>query len=577
MKRNLLAVILKLLTVLLVSLVLTGMTMFTLPKSIWPTVFTWPGQFDTNGIPLTPPLYNDSASSSPTNNPDFLNYITATLPEQVNQSANASLFPTGANNDYYNIYLNAPAKVELSFVYEGAGYRNSLGYFTFDPANPPQKVASTIVVDKIIFPNASLYNSGGSLNGLRTGDTVDLGTFNATPDQPIGIGFTVLADGFQYTSTNGGVKPSPDLNWVFYSLSGLNPEKSPSNRHMVLIKDPKSGLIALGMEDMNREMGSDQDFNDVLYRVKVTPESAIANIASIYTKPLGDRDGDGVTDALDEFPDDPERASSTWYPSKTGWNTLAYEDFWPIAGDYDMNDLVLHYRCRQILKADGTVKEIEVLYELVAMGASGHNGFALELTGIPVATQLDYSRLKFNGGAASSISPVQSVLGKLNNNLVFRIFNDAYLAFGMSPDDDVLVNTIKGGVSKPAVTYQLNVAFKNTVAKSAFVYTAPYNPFLFKGNAVAVEIHLPGYAPTSAVDSSRFGTFDDNTSLAAKRYYVSKQGHPWALNLPSTWKWPSERTDILRAYPDLKAWAESGGAQKSAWYSTPSAIPATIY
>jgi len=385
-----------------------------------------------------------------------------------------------------------------------------------------------------------------------------------------------VANGFMY-SNGGAVAPYPDPNWIFYSLSGLNPEVLAVNkRHMVLLKDPKSGLIALGMEDMNRDKGSDSDMNDIIYRLKVTPETAISNSSSFYSKPVGDRDGDGVPDVLDEFPDDNQRASSIWYPSKTGWGTLAYEDVWPSTGDYDMNDLVILYNYRQILRADGTVKEVEIQYKLSAMGARQNNGFAVELTGIASATP-HTATLSVNGAAKAGFAATATVLGKTNNNLVFRIFTDAYAEFGLVPTADVRVNTIKGGVTKTPLTYKMNVVFTTPRAKSTFTYAQPYNPFLFKGNSVAEEVHLPGYAPTSSADTSTFGTLNDNTNLVAKRYYVSKLGHPWALNIPSAWKWPAEGIDVLRAYPDLKAWAESGGVQKPAWYTNPSTNSAYIY
>ena len=588
MKRITSSTTIKLVAILIVSALLTGLSLFPLPVTSWPTVYTWPkfvgdplGQYDTGAIPLSPPLTNDAASTSPTNNATFLAYVNATLPERINETNNISLLPPNAPDDNYNIYLNAPAKVEISFVYEGAGYRSSLGYFTFNPATPPTlatKPLASMLVDKIIFPNASFYNSGGTVNGLHTGDTVSLGTFTPAAGTQIGIGFMLVADGYMYGNP-GGVRPSPNPNAVFYSIMGLNPETLPEMKpHMVLIRDPDSGLIALAMEDMNRNPGSgcDHDFNDVVYRIKVTPESAIVNLANIYNKRFPDADNDGVADTLDEFPTDPERASSVWYPSKTTWGILAYEDSWPSSGDYDMNDLVVLYNYRQILKADGTIKEVEVQYKLSAMGARQNNGFAVELTGVPTATA-HTATLSVNGVTKTGFAATASVFNKLNNNLVFRLFNDAYAEFSLAPTADVRVNTIKGGVSKAQILYKMNVVFNTPLAKSAFTYAPPYNPFLFKGNSIADEVHLPGYAPTSSVDSAKFGTLDDNTSLAAKRYYVNKLGHPWALNLPSTWKWPAEGIDILRAYPDFKAWAESAGVQKPAWYATPGSNAAYIY
>ncbi len=597
--------------ILLMAVCLTGMIKI-LPIPLWPTVFSLT-DIDITGIPKTPPKYNLSTSDPlvAAEYKTLLNYVLLTLPERTNQSTNQILFPelSGVIYDYkrYNVILDRAADVEISFVYENAGYRNSLGYFSFDPAHPPTRLDLTtgtsvnkVMVDAIIFPNASFFNAGGSVNGLYTGDTLKITidapklagySWNAGKDCTVagnctaGIGFFLVADGYQnivnfsQVSTNGGVRPYPDPNWVFYSLKEMNPETDINLRqHMTLLNVPNTSLFALAFEDMNRSAGSgcDHDFNDAVYRLTVNPIAAFTNKNSIYSAPItNDNDNDGVPNSVDEFPSDSQRASSVWYPSKTGWNTLAYEDMWPSTGDYDMNDLVVNYRYRQILRADGTIKEIEVLYQLTATGAGQHDGFALELTGIPFATQLDYATLKINGATASNISPIQSVLGNTNIYQVFRIFGDAYVSFGLSSTDSRKVNTVKGGVTKPAITYQLNVAFKDTLTKSLFTYTPPYNPFLFKSNSVGEEVHLPGYPPTSGADKSRFNTSDDDSGV--KGYYLSKLGHPWALNIPSAWKWPEEAIDIQRAYPDFKAWAESGGVQKPAWYLTPSTNSAYIH
>jgi LruC domain-containing protein len=554
---------------------------------------------DGSGIPLAP--YRYSLAQTPAQVAEFnnlLNYTLLTLPEWRNQSNNLDLFPElkpGGNYDLerYNVILNQAATIDVSFVYEGAGYRNSLGYFTFDPANPPTRAslmtngsANKVLVDGIIFPNASLFNAGGSYNGLYTGDTMKL-TFNnlasyawnqgkdcsVVGNCKLGVGFFLVADGFQnitdpYTgiSTNGGVRPYPDPNWVFYSLRDLNPEvNTVSNpdisQHTVLLNVPNTNLYAIGFEDMNRTPGgsTDHDFNDVVYRLSVTPNAAFSNSSKVYGKVANDSDGDGVPDNVDEFPLDPTRATSSWYPSKSTWNTLAYEDMWPSHGDYDMNDLVVQYRYRLIRNAAGTVKELELYYQLAAAGAGNHSGFGLELTGIPKSTPLDYARLSINGAAAQAITPATT------NNLVFRVFNDALSELGGGTQ----INTVPGGTRAALKTYQLNIAFTTPLPTSAFSYGPPYNPFLFGTNAQGTEVHLPGRQPTSAASVALFGTQDDNTSVAAQRYYVDKQGHPWALDLPSGWKWPTEYTDIATAYPYFKPWAESGGVSNTDWYTKP--------
>ena len=601
MKRNLIKILTRTAAVLSGATLLMGAALV-LPINRWPTVFPLSmlnasnqtvTTLDGSGIPLAP--YKYSLAQTPAQLAEFnnlLNQTLKTLPEWSNQSNNLDLFPElkpGGIYDLerYNVILNQAATIDVSFVYEGAGYRNSLGYFTFDPANPPTRAtsltsngsANKVLVDGIIFPNASLFNSGGSYNGLYTGDSMKL-TFNnlasyawnqgkdcsVAGNCKLGVGFFLVADGFQnitdpYTgiSTNGGVRSYPDPSWVFYSLRDLNPEVNPANKqHTVLLNVPNTNLYAIGFEDMNREKGSDHDFNDVVYRLNVTPNAAFSNSSKIYGQ-VADTDGDGVPDNVDEFPLDPARTTSTWYPSKTTWNTLAYEDMWPSHGDYDMNDLVVQYRYRLIRNAAGTVKELELYYQLVAAGAGNHSGFGLELTGIPKSTPLDYARLRVNGGASQTIAPAAT------NNLMFRVFNDALGELGGGTQ----INTVSGGTTAALKTYQLNVAFTTPLASSAFTYGPPYNPFLFGTNALGTEVHLPGRPPTSAANAALFGTKDDNTSVAAQRYYVDAQGHPWALELPSGWKWPTEYTDIATAYPYFKAWAESGGVSNTDWYAKP--------
>ena len=144
--------------ILLPSLLLVATTLMgaalVLPIKTWPTVFPLSmlnasgktvTSLDGSGIPLAP--YRFSLAQTPAQIAEFntlLNYALVTLPERKNQSNNLDLFPElkpGGSYDLqrYNVILNQAATVDVSFVYEGAGYRNSLGYFTFDPANPPTR------------------------------------------------------------------------------------------------------------------------------------------------------------------------------------------------------------------------------------------------------------------------------------------------------------------------------------------------------------------------------------------------------------------------------------------------------
>ena len=71
--------------------------------------------------------------------------------------------------------------------------------------------------------------------------------------------------------------------------------------------------------------------------------------------------------------------ASAVYPGENDWVTLAYEDKWPFAGDYDFNDVVLNYRTTQLIEGGGVIG-YKIDGELVGIGATYHNGFGVRLT-----------------------------------------------------------------------------------------------------------------------------------------------------------------------------------------------------
>lgn len=179
------------------------------------------------------------------------------------------------------IVLEDHADVWVTFVGEGAGYKNVLGFYTYDVNNPsptaPQPEEITIV-----FPNVSAKNSGGS---LEVGHKVKIGRFTAGT----GIGWVLLANGW-----NGRVTPGL---WQLYSNTDYNPEAQEELRyHNVLLNDPDNERIILGFEDIRRDYGScDQDFNDALFYITANPYTALKtqnyNKITDYTPVSSGNDG----------------------------------------------------------------------------------------------------------------------------------------------------------------------------------------------------------------------------------------------------------------------------------------------
>ncbi len=220
------------------------------------------GTYDNQGRPNYLVNPSDIVSTS------FRNSISTTLPEtRPLPIYNPRLIADGRTE---TIDLKCPSDVWITFVDEGAGYRNALGYYTFNTDNPPT-IAPTASQIKIIFPNASKSGFGGA---LTVGDKVFLGNFPAKT----GIGFVLMADGWNGTIVTSG-------NWTLFSNSTFNPETNASDKkHTVLIRDSATNRIVIGFEDIRRDnINCDQDFNDVLFYATVSPINCVNTLDSIPT------------------------------------------------------------------------------------------------------------------------------------------------------------------------------------------------------------------------------------------------------------------------------------------------------
>ncbi len=498
--------------------------------------------YDTNGIPRT--LMNISSQLPAT----LLDEIYKRLPESKDIRTNDPRLITddlGAN-----INLLEEAEVTVAFVYEGAGYRNSVGFFSYDTSNKPR--AFSELNTKILFPNFSLPL-------LKFGDAVKLGKFKAGT----GIGFTIVSNGWTGTAVN----PNQPSNTIFQTFKSLNPEPAGTNNlnaHTVLLSKPESELLVLGFEDINRTFsGCDHDFNDVLVAIKVSPFSAIdlSQVQALSTV-VKDTDGDGVRDDLDAFPLDPERAARRFYPSATGYGYLTFEDNWPNKGDFDMNDVVVGYRVMEILNARNEVVDLTLTYAITARGGTAEDGFGVHLPGVaPNAINLATSTLKIQNQAPVALAPESG-----QTDVVFILSPNVKTltpTSGSWPCSSFF-NTVSKCPRFAPVPLVAEIHFQQPVSRSQ-LGIPPYNPFIYRFTR-GREIHLVDHPPTAKADPKLFGTGDDASNPAQGRYYRTTTNLPWVLNEPETWRHPAEWNDVANAYLDFAPWAGSNGATAANWY-----------
>lgn len=476
---------------------------------------------------------------------DFLSRINTALPEYTNAPvAHPEYFDANTNT---NVEITQTADVWMTFVHEGAGYQNSVGYYLYNKNNPPQS-ASDINAINIVFPNMSYAGSGGD---LVSGDKVYLGNFG--PDTIVGL--VLLSNAYNTSTQTVG-----NGYYQYYSNAALNPESSSSHQmHNVALWDSIEQRMVIGFEDLNRDQQSDDDFNDAIFYITTSPSSSISSNRCIHLTPPVDTDGDGVPDIYDDYPTDPNLATNNYYPSSTTYAHIAFEDLWPFRGDYDMNDLLVGYRFNIIKDANNMVHEIQAKVYVNAAGGSYANGFGFELPVTPsVVDQVSGTRLLEN---YISLNGNGTEAGQ-TNAVVIAFDNDGNLAHRVP---GYYINTEPGSPVITSDTIRIAVRF-NTPQTAATIGTAPFNPFMISNKRRGYEIHLADHPPTSLADQSLFNTGQDRTNAALGRYYKSDKGIPWALNIPADFPIIKEKTQIINAYLMFQNWAQSGGATYTDWY-----------
>lgn len=494
------------------------------------------GSFTSAGVPQYLEPVNDVIDAN------FMADLTATLPEQVP-------LDTALISDQYDHDINVGqlSDVWVTWVHEGAGYRNTLAFYKY-PTNNPPATANDIDSIFVIFPNMSYSGSGG---GMASGNKVFLGRYPGGTS----IGWVLLADAYR---TGSGVNTSANH---FYSNPDFNNLPNPDLRqHHVPLYDDERDLVLTAYEDIYRgASNSDRDFNDAVFYVTSNPVTAIKDYTNLPgRKEAEDRDNDGVSNFNDDYPDDPSKAFDNFT-----YGTLAFEDLWPGEGDYDFNDLVTEYTINTIAQGDGDIVQIDMSFLIKAIGAGSNNGFAIQFDNL---SPLDVASASLPSTMAGTISlnanNTEAGQSKAVIFLADRLFDV------MSPAQGAFVNTVPGNPYVTPVLLQATVNLANPVDPSV-LGPAPFNPFLVVDQTRGREVHLPDFVPTTLANSSLFGTHNDDSDPQSGRYYKTDLNLPWGLHLsgPVSFRYPVEYAEILDAYLDFAGWAQSSGAANANWYT----------
>jgi len=489
--------------------------------------------------------------------PDYLEIPGDDLDQQFLDDVNAS-FPESepvpeknpeylADGNEINTVLNNDADVYVTFISEGAGYHNVLGFYSYPTGSAPA-TADDIDSITIIFPNVSFLGGGGE---LLSGDKVNIGHFPSGTE----IMWILISDGWQGGAVTDGIR-------IVYSEPTFNPEypRDPSYaQHNVILYDAARDITMMGFEDLDRIYWSDEDVNDALFYVPTVPSSSLnTDDLPDVTYTGDDRDGDGVNDHVDNYPDDPDRAYDNFTPSEGRYGCLMFEDLWPAVGDYDFNDLVVDYQFVEVANSRNEVIELQAQFVLKAIGASFQNALGFELP-------LNPSQIESVEGmniSGSLVTLADNNLEAGQDNAVVIVFDNANDL--MSRPSGYYVNTQIEAPVIPYDTITVTVKFVSPVSSDNLGHP-PYNPFIIANQDRQKEVHLAGMAPTSlAQESEYFDTADDKST--EQGWFRTSRRLPWALDISESTLYPREKEKINEAHLHFIDWVQSGGQNYSDWY-----------
>lgn len=270
---------------------------------------------------------------------------------------------------------------------------------------------------------------------------------------------------------------------------------------------------------------NESDFNDFTFVVTTDPQQAIDH------------------EDVPPLPIPPYYLQNTENPV-TG--TLLFEDNYPEAGDYDMNDFVVTYALRRVTYIHfdpNTGTSTRPLY----LGA------------------VDYAFTPKHDGAWYGCS-FDFMLNDVHETPV-HVY-------------DLASNQTMGGLSEETITGTVDLGFTwerygegdatdcrptgtqlDADAKNHTI-GAMFNPFITT-NEKGYEIHLPGYKASAGANLEGLTEWQ-------KAYKLEDGKHPYAANIPTqNYQIVTEQMKIDDFYPQYIDWVNSDGTTNTEWYEHP--------
>lgn len=480
--------------------------------------YAYLGSYDGNG------KYNDTIlNKDQVNNNSIFYNISQDIVDEYN-----TLFPGGQSvanlrpewvkdNDLH--FEQETDSVYLTFVTEGAGYKNTICIYVYDTDSPPRRFGDVDLL--IIFPNSSKTGSGGSMNTgdsihipsswVKSGSTAIPQSYTFSAGKSLGI--ALIADAWQNTSVRTNRSK-------YASLSHMNPERSERLRyHCITVRssvDPDTFLI--GWEDINRQhWNCDHDFNDcvLMFRCSsinnIKPESYAKNISYEYYR---------GTILVEDLPNDQSHH------------------------DNDYNDVAGEYAIKETIENDSDLKELTFAFHLKGRGAKYDHEFGF---GIPelanyTGTATRYTYIGANTTPAFTDDISESVFHTSNTHGRVNLIPSTKTLMPTEMPDTIQVCTII-----------VKITLDNVITRS-LIPIAPYNIYAKVFRNRSTELYTESSINTTNSD-------------AALSYGITELYNILVLRNWTKYQIPFERTPLFTVYPWSIDYIKENKQKRLNWYS----------
>lgn len=262
-----------------------------------------------------------------------------------------------------------------------------------------------------------------------------------------------------------------------------------------------------------------------------------------------------------------------YFPAKSKYATVFFEDLFPSKGDMDMNDIAFGLYIRYLLDNQSNVLGIEINIQPRAIGSLfALIGLAANLssdTPIDIVQEIVHSRDPYLSPLFSTSNPggpYQPEAGITTSQVIpitgnYRgYFNNIKDLFLNVRDVDPVTTSNAFKVTIDIIDSKIfpysNMTFLDS-AQEGKINLDIFAMVFERGR----EIHFKGQKPTQKFSLQYFSSTRPKTDFSTSDNWV------WAIISDKSIRYPKEYVKIYNAYPNFKVWAESGGIINSTWYS----------